>query len=247
MQIKDLLARSYALLGEENMQTLHNTCAMVFGLGGVGGHCAEALARAGLKKLYLVDKDVVAESNINRQLIATVHSIGKPKTLLAKERLQAINPFIELVEIQAFYLPENPIPIPEDVDVVLDCIDTISAKIHIMQTCAARNIPMLSCMGMGNRTNPANITHTTLDKTQNDPLCKVMRKLAKERGIQNVHVIYSTEIPIKCNLSDTSNKATPGSLPFVPSVGGIHMAHAACEAVLKNRKQIIPKTTGKIQ
>lgn len=241
MTLKDILARSYALYGEENMKKINATCAIIFGLGGVGGHCAEALVRAGLKKIYLVDKDVVAPSNLNRQLLASYENIGEDKTRLAKERFSKINPFIELVEMKRFYLPEDPVEVPEDVDIILDCIDTISAKIHLMEVAAVRKLPLLSCMGMGNRFDPGRIRLSKLDKTQNDPLCKVMRKLAKERGLSHITVIYSEEIPQKCNLSDSPNKATPASLPFVPSVAGLHMAAAACNAICADITAFIPK------
>lgn len=241
MNLRDLLARSYALYGEENMQKITASCAIVFGLGGVGGHCAEALVRAGLKKIYLVDKDVVTPSNINRQLLASYENIGQDKTRIAKERFSQINPYIELVEMKRFYLPKDPVEIPEDVNIILDCIDTISAKIHLLEVAAARKLPLLSCMGMGNRFDPSRIRLSKLDKTQNDPLCKVMRKLAKERGLSHISVIYSEEIPQKCNLSDSPNKATPASLPFVPSVAGLHMAAAACNAICGDIAALIPK------
>lgn len=240
MQLSELFARSYALYGEENMRRIHNTCAMVFGLGGVGGHCAEALVRAGLKKLYLVDKDVVSASNVNRQILATYEDIGKDKTALAKARFSRIHPQVELVERKHFYLPEDPVEIPEDVDLILDCIDTVSAKIHLIETAARRGIAIISCMGMGNRFEPALIRVGKLHQTSNDPLCRVMRKLARERGIHDVTVVYSEELPQSCNLSDNPHKAVPGSLPFVPSVAGLHMAACACKAICSGLALLCP-------
>ncbi len=240
MSVNELFARSYALYGEENMQKFHKTTAIVFGLGGVGGHCAESLVRIGFRKLYLVDKDVVAASNINRQILAAHKHIGEDKTALARARFADINPYIELVEMKRFYLPENPVDIPEDVDIIFDCIDTIAAKIHLIETAAKLRKPIISCMGMGNRFDPSHIQVAALEKTRNDPLSKVMRKLAKERGIRNVTVVCSDELPHKCNLSDNPNKAVPGSLPFVPSVAGITMAAHACNAIVQDIHALIP-------
>lgn len=236
----EVFARSSALIGEESLSKIRSSVAMVFGLGGVGGHCAESLVRAGIKKLYIVDKDCVSPSNINRQIIAKYENIDKEKTVEAKKRFESISPFTEIVAINAFYLPENPVDIPDDVDIVLDCIDTISAKIHIMETCAIKQIALIVSMGMGNRLEPEQISFTKLEKTSNDPLSRVLRRLARERGISNVNVVYSKEIAKKINLSEGSKKATPASLPFVPSVAGIIMSCHACEALINNITSLIP-------
>lgn len=236
----DVFARSSALLGDEALKKLRSSVAMVFGLGGVGGHCAESLLRVGLKKLYIVDKDSVAPSNINRQILAKYSNIGISKAEIAKLRFESISPFTEIVAINAFYLPESPVAIPEDVDIVLDCIDTVSAKIHIMQTCAMQNKALISSMGMGNRFDPSAISFAKLDKTTCDPLARVLRKLARERNIKNINVVYSKEIAKNINLSDSSKKATPASLPFVPSTAGILMAYHACDALINDISLLIP-------
>lgn len=231
---EELFFRSYALLGQERINKLQNSTAMIFGVGGVGGYLAEALVRSCIKKLILVDADVVDKTNINRQLIATVDTIAKDKVDVARQRFQSINPYTQIECIKAFYLPQEPVAIPEDVDIVLDCIDTISAKMHLMEQCAKLQKPLISCMGMGNKFSPENIQLSRLEKTENDPLCRVIRRLAKQRGLKNIKVIYSKAKSAHCNVSTRSNKATPGSLPYVPSVAGLFMAYYAASILMED-------------
>lgn len=237
---EELFARSYALLGNDNMHLLKTRTAIVYGLGGVGGHCAEALVRMGIKKLYIVDKDSVSASNINRQIITCYTNIAKSKVMVAKERFESISPFTEIIGIEAFYTKDNPICIPNDVDIVLDCIDTISAKLDIIKQCATKNFALICSMGMGNRLDPSKVCFSKLDKTSYDPLSRVMRKLARDNSLQNISVVYSTECAKDINLSNNSAKATPASITFVPSVAGILMAYHATMAMLNNIQDLIP-------
>ncbi|NMD38622.1 MAG: tRNA threonylcarbamoyladenosine dehydratase [Christensenellaceae bacterium] len=243
--INDHFQRSKALLGEEFIDKLHNSRAMIFGIGGVGSYALEAVARADVGNIIIVDNDVVAPSNINRQLIALSSNIGESKVDVALRRVKDINPDADVKAIKAFYLPDSPVEIPDNVNIVLDCIDTVSAKLHIMETCAKKNIALISCMGMGNRYNPQLIKIGKLNKTSGDPLCKVLRRETKKRGISNITVVYSTEEAAKPGLI-VDGKPSPASLPYVPSVGGLYMAYMACEA-LGGRQDIlnfIPKKEG---
>ncbi len=246
-QINEYFQRSEALLGEEFLNKLQGSCAMVFGVGGVGGYALEALARGGVGKIIIVDNDNVAPSNINRQLVALSSTIGQAKVDVAAKRVKDINPTVIIEPIKAFYLPDSPVDIPSDVNIILDCIDTVSAKLHIMETAAIRGIPLISCMGMGNRYNPEQVCISKLNKTSGDPLCKVLRRETKKRGLQNITVVYSKEEAAKPGLV-INGKPSPASLPYVPSVGGLYMAYLACET-LGGRQDIlnlVPQKEGEL-
>ncbi|HPF88204.1 MAG TPA: tRNA threonylcarbamoyladenosine dehydratase [Candidatus Limiplasma sp.] len=222
------IERTAILLGKAQIDTLKHAHGMIFGLGGVGSYAAEALGRMGIGKLTLVDGDRFEYSNINRQLNALMSTVGKSKVLVTAQRLRDINPDADINPIEAFYLPDTPVPIADDVDFVVDAIDTVSAKLHIIETCNHRNIPILSCMGMGNRLDPTQIRIGELFDTDTCALCRVMRKELRKRGILKLRCVYSTEEACKCThemSTGNGRRAISGSVAFVPSVAGLYMAY----------------------
>ncbi|WP_461809961.1 tRNA threonylcarbamoyladenosine dehydratase [Faecalimonas sp.] len=223
-------SRTELLLGEEGVSKLKKSSVMVFGVGGVGSHCIEALARSGVGKLILIDNDVVSVTNINRQSIAYHSTVGKYKTEIMKERIKDICPRIEVLTYEMFVLPENiEMLFQEQVDYIIDAIDTVTAKLALAQLAKEKNIPIISSMGTGNKLYPERFKITDIYKTSVCPLCKVMRKELKARGIRKLKVLYSDEQPI-----DTSGRVTgedlgrrrslPGSISFVPPVAGLIIA-----------------------
>lgn len=214
------LERAALLLDESKLTKLKQSKVALFGLGGVGGHCAEALARAGIGKLHIVDADVVSVSNLNRQLIATRQSIGKPKADICKSRLNDISD-CEVTAVKEFLLWDNVKRlVPDDTDYIVDAVDTVTAKLALACEAKARMIPIISCMGTGNRLDPTAFIVTDIYKTSGCPLAKVMRRELKARGIERLKVVYSTETPVKPN----SNTRVPGSVSFVPGVAGMILA-----------------------
>lgn len=223
------LSRMSLMLSCGQLERLRNSYVMLFGLGGVGSYAAETLARAGIGRLTVVDNDVVTESNMNRQLPALSSTVGRFKTDVVLERLTDAAPDAEIDAIRAFYLPQSPVLIPEGCDYVADAIDTVSAKLHIAETCARRGIPLISCMGMGNRLDPTKIRIGDIYDTSDCPLCRVMRRELRRRGIQSLRCVYSTEQAQRPKGEgeprDPSRRTPPGSVPFVPSVAGLYMAY----------------------
>jgi len=229
------LNRTALLLNEEQMEKLKNAHVMLLGLGGVGSYAAEALARGGVGKMTLVDNDDVAVSNLNRQLPALSSTVGRLKTDVVAQRLRDLAPDMELTAINAFYLPETPVEIPEDCTVVVDAIDTTSAKLHLAQVCQERGIAIVSCMGMGNRMDPTQIRIGDLYETSGCPLCRVMRHELRKRGISSLRCVYSVEPAIQPRHGpDAETKGTrpaPGSVSFVPSVAGLYLAYEAIRMI----------------
>ena len=212
--------RTEMLLGTDNMKKLKTAHVAVFGLGGVGGHVCEALARCGIGKFTLFDNDLVAESNLNRQIIATVDTIGMAKTDAMKKRILSINPDAEIVLNRVFYLPENADSYPLDkLDYVVDAIDTVSAKIELAIRAEKLGTPIISSMGTGNKLDPTQFKITDIYKTSVCPLARVMRRELKLRNVKALKVLYSEETPIK-----PQGERTPGSTSFVPSVAGLIIA-----------------------
>ena len=205
------------LFGKEEIDLLKNNKIAIFGLGGVGGYVLEALSRMGISNFILVDNDKVNISNLNRQILATYDSIGRYKTDVAKERVLSINSNANVETYNLFYLKENADLIDlSKCDYVVDAIDTISAKIHLVEICNSLNIPIISSMGAGNKIDPSKIKICDLFKTENDPLAKVMRKLVKDHNITSkIPVLCSRELPIKVL------DRTPGSSSFVPASAGL--------------------------
>lgn len=237
--------RTALLLGEEGIERLNQAKVLVFGLGGVGSYTVEALARSGIGSLTLVDDDVVAESNINRQLVALHSTVGMAKTEVAKKRIADISPTCKVETIQMFYTPETADKISfEGYDYIVDAVDTVSAKLEILQRAQKANVPVISCMGTGNKLHPEKLCVTTIEKTQGCPLARVMRRECKVRGLKNIPVVYSTEPPIQhkgntmqqqSNTSRTGNpkKSTPGSVSFVPGCAGLMLAAEVVRAISK--------------
>ena len=202
---------------------LHDSCVAVFGLGGVGSYTAEALVRAGIGKLVICDNDFINESNINRQLLALHSTVGRTKAGVAIERYLDINPDLEIHAFDEFILPDNIDYFFDKLlvkpDYVADCIDTVSGKLAIISKCKALGIPVISSMGTGNKLHPEKFRITDISRTSVCPLCKVMRRELRERGINDVHVLFSEEEPIK-----TGDTAI-GSISTVPSVAGLLIAN----------------------
>ena len=219
--------RTEMILGEKSTENLSQKSVILFGLGGVGSYTAEALARAGIGKLTIVDNDIVSVTNINRQLCALHSTVGKPKVEVIRKRILDINPHCEVTALQKFYLPENSDEFRlEKFDYIADAIDTVSAKIDLAAKSQEYSIPMISCMGTGNKLDPSQFTVSDIYKTSGCPLCRVMRTELKKRGIKKLNVVWSPEIPVKPAQTneDSGKRQTPGSLPFVPPVAGMIMA-----------------------
>ena len=221
-------SRFISLIGEENFKKLTDKKVMVFGVGGVGGYVVEALARSGVSNFILVDSDVVEESNINRQIIATLDNIGEPKVIAMKKRVFTINNAAKVQLIQKFYLPENAHEFDfTGVDYIVDAVDTVSAKISIISKAKELNIPVISAMGAGNKMDPTKLEVSDIYKTSVDPLCKVIRHELRKRNIKELKVVYSKEEPIK------NNSRTPNSNAFVPSSMGLIIASEIIKDLIK--------------
>lgn len=223
--------RTAMLLGEDGVTKLNKSRVAVFGIGGVGGHAAEALARAGIGTLDLFDGDVVSESNINRQLIALHSTVGRYKADVMAERIADINPSAKIYAHNLFYTAETADSFPvEQYDYIIDAVDMVSAKLLLIEKANEKNIPIISCMGAGNKLNPTAFTVTDIYKTTMCPLAKVMRRELKLRGIRKLKVVFSPEPPmVPLSFEEESTLApqkrqTPGSVSFVPSVAGLILA-----------------------
>ncbi len=219
--------RSEMILGSQSTNRLADKRVILFGLGGVGSYTAEALARAGIGSITIVDNDTVSVTNINRQLCALHSTVGLPKVEVIKNRISDINPSCEVTALQKFYLPENAEEFRlEDYDYIADAIDTVSAKIDLAVRSQQLQIPMISCMGTGNKLDPSQFTVSDIFKTSGCPLCRVMRSELRKRGIKKLNVVWSPEEPVKPTETNENpgKRRTPGSLPFVPPVAGMIMA-----------------------
>lgn len=225
-------SRTELLIGAEGMDLLKGSSVMVFGVGGVGSHCIEALARSGIGKLILIDNDTVSLTNINRQSIAYHSTIGQFKTAVMAERIRDIDPSIKVKTYETFVLPENLAAILDDeerIDYIIDAIDTVSAKIALVEEAVKRGIRLISSMGTGNKLHPELFEIDDLSKTSVCPLCRVMRRELKQRGILHLKVLYSKEKPIDISGRETgedpgARRSIPGSISFVPPVAGLLIA-----------------------
>ena len=234
--MKEQYERTALLLGEEGIEKLRNARVAIFGLGGVGGHVAEALARSGIGTLDLVDDDKVSLSNLNRQLLATHETVGTYKVDAAKARITAIDPEIRVVTHRTFYLPETAHLFDfSQYDYVVDAIDTVSGKLALIRQAKEAGVPIISCMGTGNKMDPTAFQVADISKTSGCALARVMRKECAKRGLKGVKVVYSKELPLipGAPVEDdadldrpgvSSRRATPGSNAFVPGVAGLIMA-----------------------
>ena len=228
--------REAMLLGEEALMLLASKRVALFGLGGVGSYAAEALARSGVGHLTLVDHDVVSESNMNRQLCATDQTVGRLKVAVTSERLRTINPDLDIEERAEFFLPENAKDFDfSSYDYVIDAIDTVAGKIAIARCACDAGVPMISCMGTGNKLDPTKLCVTDLAKTSTCPLARVMRRELKAHGIMHLPVIYSTEVPRTPLFAPEGEEKrhTPGSVAFVPSVAGLIAASEAVKTLIQ--------------
>lgn len=219
--------RSEMILGSNSTDVLKGKNVILFGLGGVGSYTAEALARSGIGRLTIVDNDTVSVTNLNRQLCALHSTVGLPKVDVVKARILDINPDCSVTAVQKFYLPENSAEFSlESYDYIADAIDTVCAKIDLAVKSQELGIPLISCMGTGNKLDPARFTVSDIFKTSGCPLCRVMRNELKKRGVKKLNVVWSPEEPVKPLQTDENSgkRQTPASLPFVPPVAGMIMA-----------------------
>lgn len=223
----EIHSRTALLMGMSAVERLQQCRIAVFGVGGVGGFCAEALARSGVGALDLIDADEVSVSNMNRQLIATAATVGQRKVLAMRDRLAVAAPDCAVTCHDIFYLPENADAIDLSIyDYVVDCIDTVSAKIELAVRCTALGVPVISAMGAGNKLDPTKFIITDIYKTETCPLARVMRRELRKRGVPSLKVVYSTETAKTPVLPDGTPSRTPGSVSFVPGVAGMILASA---------------------
>ena len=223
-------SRTELLIGKDNIQKLANSKVIVYGIGGVGSFVVEGLVRAGIENIILVDNDIIAPSNLNRQIHATISNIGKLKVECMKERILSINPKVKVET----YIPQDiengeETLIDNSIDYVVDAVDTITTKLKLIQRAKDKQIPIISCMGTGNKLDPTKFQIENIYKTSVCPLAKVMRKELKKRGIQDLKVLYSKEEPIKHDVESR----TPASISFVPSVAGMMIAGEVIKDIIK--------------
>ncbi|MCI8552357.1 MAG: tRNA threonylcarbamoyladenosine dehydratase [Lawsonibacter sp.] len=237
--MSDQFIRTRLLVGDEPLDRLKKAKVAVFGVGGVGGYCVEALARSGIGTLHLYDDDTVSESNLNRQLAALHSTIGQSKAEVMVRRVQDINPDCAVRSFRMFYLPENADKVNlAQYDYIIDCIDTVTAKLELVTRCSTLQVKIISAMGTGNKFDPSAFVVTDISKTQGCPLARTMRKELRRRGIHHLKVVYSTELPTSplrsadCEAPEdtgtrpasTARRDTPGSMPFVPAAAGLLLA-----------------------
>lgn len=225
-------SRTELVVGKDGVEKLNNTKIAIFGLGGVGSFALEGLVRAGIGNLVLIDNDCVELTNLNRQILATHKTIGKPKVEIAKQRILDINPNANVEIHQEFFMPEIEGILDDSIDYIVDCIDTVTAKIELVVRAERLNIPIISCMGTGNKLEPTRFEVADIYKTSICPLAKVMRKELRNRGVKKLKVVYSKEEPIKSNKKDRNQ--VPGSISFVPSVAGLIIAGEVVKTILNN-------------
>ncbi|NLY98106.1 MAG: tRNA threonylcarbamoyladenosine dehydratase [Clostridiaceae bacterium] len=221
--MEHIFERTERLIGTEALNKLKNSKVCVFGVGGVGSHCIEALARGGIGKLVIVDSDSVVKSNINRQLVALHSTLGKKKVEVMKERILDINPDATVEALAVFVTKEDSLDYIMDCDYVVDAIDNVTAKLHIIETCKKNDIRIISCMGMGNKIRTDALFIDFIEKTGVCPLAKTVRKELRSRNIQKVKVLYSKEEP-KTDPNPSPGKRPPASISFVPPVAGYMLA-----------------------
>ncbi|MEX2806715.1 ThiF family adenylyltransferase [Clostridioides difficile] len=226
--------RTSFLVGDDGIEKLNNSNIIVFGVGGVGSFTVEALARAGVGNITIVDFDDVDITNINRQIPALHSTVGRYKVDVMEERILDINPNINIKKIRSLYNKDTSDEIlTERYDYVVDAIDMVSSKIHLIETCEKKGLKIISSMGMGNKLDPTKIVVTDIHKTSTCPLAKVIRKELRDRGIKKLKVVYSTEQPIELKKKVMNGrKVTPGSVSFVPSVGGLIIASVIVNELL---------------
>lgn len=222
--MKEQFQRTAGLIGEEAVLRLSRARVAVFGIGGVGGHAVEALVRAGVGALDLVDNDTVSESNINRQIIALHSTVGRPKTEVAAERARDINPDVKITTHNTFFLPENADTFDFSAyDYVIDAIDTVNAKMELYRRANAAGVPLIAAMGTGNKLDPTALRVSDIYKTEGCPLARTVRGLCRREGIKKLKVVYSPEPPAGATFADNGRHA-PSSISFVPAAAGLLLA-----------------------
>lgn len=254
MELQHPLSRTELLIGKEGLDKLRNSKVIVFGVGGVGSFTVEALTRAGIGELILVDDDTVCLTNLNRQIHATIKTVSQPKVEVMKDRILSINRKCNVITHQVFVTQDNLEElIPDDVDYVVDAIDTVSAKLGLAEYCYKKGIKIMSSMGTGNKFDPTQFRVTDIYKTKVCPLAKVMRYELRKRGVEKLKVVYSEEIPTKPKTEDVvtcktgcvctggtkkcaSKRQIPGSMSFVPPVAGMIIAGEVIKDILKIEK-----------
>lgn len=233
--MNEWLEREELLIGRENIEKLNKSTVAIFGCGGVGSYVLEALVRAGIGNIVIVDKDTVDITNINRQLIADTTTVGKDKVEVAKQRALKINPNINIEIHKCFYDENQTELIKPEYDYIVDAIDSVKSKISLIQEAHNKNVKIISAMGMGNKLNPTMIEVADISKTEMCPLAKVVRKRLREIGINHTKVVYSKE-PVTRTDNSLENKGTTASISFVPSVCGLIIASEIVKDIIKNCK-----------
>lgn len=237
--MEEQFARTGMLLGEDAVERLAGARVAVFGLGGVGGYVVEALCRAGVGALDLIDKDEISLSNLNRQLLATHDTVGMPKTQAARQRIAQINPACVVREFPMFYLPETADALDfRDYDYIVDAVDTVAAKLALVQRAAECGTPIISCMGTGNKLDPTAFQVADISKTSMCPLARVMRRELGRRGIRHLKVVYSQEEAIKPTgweeeAAALGKRQIPGSVSFVPGAAGLILAGEVIKDIIR--------------
>lgn len=246
-------SRTELLLGKEAMTRLSNSKVAVFGIGGVGSYAVEALARAGIGNIVLVDDDLICPSNINRQVHATVKTVGQPKVQVMRERILDINPEARVEIHQTFFSRDCADQlVSPDIDYIVDAIDTVSSKLDLVIKASSQNIPIISCMGTGNKLDPGRLEIADIYETSVCPLARVMRRELRKRGVTSLRVVYSREEPRVSGESEVSNtepvcmesegasrvstfrRPIPGSISFVPSSAGLLMASHVVRELIRH-------------
>lgn len=237
--MNEQFSRANGLLGENAIEKLNTKRVCIFGIGGVGGYVAEALCRCGVGEFLLVDKDTVSESNINRQIVASYDTVDKYKTEIMKSRILSVNKNAKVEVRNEFFLPENSNTFDfTKYDYIVDCVDTVTAKIEIIVKAKEENVPVISAMGAGNKLDITKLKISDIYKTEVDPLAKVMRRELKKRNVESLKVAFSTEEPYNNHIVAVDEngkriKATPSSMIFVPSAMGLLIASEVVKDLVK--------------
>lgn len=233
--------RTEMLIGTQAIARLQAAHVAVFGVGGVGGHTAEALIRAGVGSITLVDNDTIAPSNLNRQVVALHSTLGRSKVQVMAERLRDINPEVNVTYCEMFYLPENADAIDLSAfDYVVDAVDTVAAKLELITRASTLHVPIICAMGAGNKLDPGKILITDIFKTDTCPLARVIRTQCRKHGIRRLKVAYSTEPALTPANPQEEGSRTPGSMSFVPSVMGLMMAGEVVRDLISRKEGAIP-------
>lgn len=232
--MSDFLDRTEKLLGKAAVDKLARSSVLLFGLGGVGGYVLEGLVRSGVGRVGIVDNDTVSVSNINRQVIALRDNVGKEKTEVAKARANAINPDCVIETYNMFFMPDTANEIDySKYDYIIDAIDTVKGKLEIIKKADENNIPVISSMGTGNKTDPSKLSVTDISKTVNDPLARVIRRELKTLGIKKLKVVYSEEIPSKIVAEEGEGRHAPASVAYIPAIAGMMIAGEVIRDLIK--------------